>query len=43
MEYVISIFILGFMVTLLVLKGLMAAQELAKEELDQKLRGVKTE
>ena len=38
MEYVISIFFLGFMVTLLVLKGLMAAQELAKEELEQKLR-----
>ena len=33
MEYAISVFILGLMVTALVAKGLFAAQDFAKEEL----------
>lgn len=35
MEYVISIFFLGLMVTLLVGKGLLAAQDFAKQELER--------
>ena len=33
MEYAISVFILGLMVTALVAKGVLAAQDFAKEEL----------
>ncbi len=45
MEYVIPIFFLGLMVTLLVGKGLLAAQDFAKQELerqDQEKVGVKS-
>ena len=35
MEYIISIFFLGLMVTLLVGKGLLAAQDFAKQELER--------
>lgn len=37
MEYVISIFFLGVMVTLLVGKGLLAAQDFAKQELERQV------
>ncbi len=36
MEYAISVFFLGLMVTALVAKGLFAAQDFAKEELQRK-------
>jgi hypothetical protein len=36
MEYAISVFILGLIVSALVAKGLVAAQDFTKQELEQK-------